>query len=305
MAAGENSVMILKVRSSNLDLAAYPQLQDLARFINTMTAQILAEMTGATVEPSSGRSGMAALAEAVADAPANAAAYVLPESGKTGAAIISVPPSFVAAFAESQFGGAFGADETENIPGPIELELLREFIERVRARINTYFRQNGHVAGPDLLSDSEIADSLDGLASRFDSAIFFSIEVVGTVAEGKEQPFAKVFFPMNMLERLGVLELQKKSAAPAETNDEWRPVMERNLLQLDLELGVVIDRYTAMISDLSRLEVGDIIPLSGNAQNALDITLRVNDGEVSLGKARLGVYKNKKAIKLESALSPQ
>lgn len=305
MTASENSVMTKKVRCSNLDLGAYPQLQELSKFVNLAAAQLLSEAIGAPVEADAVQSGMIELERAASEISPEAAVFTFPENARSNGAIVALAPSFVSSYAESQLGGGFSVQQEDKLLEIIEVELVREFVEALRIRINGYFRQNGFSSGFDILPSFQLADSLDVLASQGDTKVFFSVAVSGSVGETPSRPFASVFFPMNMLERLGVLEVQKKTVAPAEANDEWRAVMERNVLEFDLELGVILDRYTAMISDLSKLEVGDVVPLSENAQNALDISLRLSDGDVLLGKARLGVFKNKKAIKLEAALLPQ
>ena len=98
---------------------------------------------------------------------------------------------------------------------------------------------------------------------------------------------------------------ESMKSSDSEEHSHWRNNMGANINNSTLELDVIIDRFQSNLSDLSNLELGQVIPLDGGAEKCADIVLKTSRGPRLLGAGRLGTYKNMKAVKLEADLDPK
>jgi hypothetical protein len=70
-----------------------------------------------------------------------------------------------------------------------------------------------------------------------------------------------------------------------------------------ISLDAVLERMTLTIAECSRLEVGNILPLSNADANRLSLCAETINGSVDIGLGELGVWKRQRAVKLHTPIS--
>lgn len=303
MTAAESSVLSKKVKCSNLDISAYPQLEDFTNFFNYAVEQVLAETSRTAVGRIEGRATIAEGDAALALFPQYSVNYEIPASVEEETVLISLAPGFVVSLAESLLGAEFVLNAESSHPSPANIQLAQPFVAELDRKLNVYFTNNQLAAGRQLLgTPNAVSSAADGVKKSGESKFYFSICVNVKQESGDSIQIVTALFPIKVLEHIGLLEQRRKVFQHSESNQRWRSMMESNINGLEVELPVVLTKFKSLLSDLSRIDVGEIIPLEENAHNELDITLQTKQGVLTIGKARLGAFKRYKAVKLTTDL---
>ena len=289
------SVLAQKIKGVNFQPEAYPRLKELMKGFS--------EIVGAALETSYGQEEPDLKAEAARvegfDGDGGVV-YCFTSTDGGDAAALMFPAPFLKALSEASLGGAFDIKEKAATPSTLEQSLGEPFAVEALGAASSLLGAAGKRA-----SFRPIATETDpkALAKLFQDEAYFKIDIC-LHTEGKD-PAAVMscLFPMAFLERQGLLKQNPEKSAAA-VDAEWRAKMLKHVHASEIDIDVIMDRYTTLLSDLANLEIGQVVPLEGDAHKTLSLFLNTKDGPVPLGKGRLGTYKKKKAVKLTTDLAP-
>jgi len=81
------------------------------------------------------------------------------------------------------------------------------------------------------------------------------------------------------------------------------PTLRRSVRNSMLDLEVIIDQMSLTIADCSRLEIGQELPLPAGDRTKLSLVAKTIKGDENIAAGELGVWKNFKALKLNTPVS--
>ena len=306
MTAAESSVLSRKIAGSVFNVSAYPPLDELARSLCKMSAEFVLELTQSDILFDDPVSSMSDGEDEWANSFEHWSAFCLSAVGEETDSLILASPKFVAALGESMLGGAFAFQDAAAPPSSIEVELVRPFVVELVSRMNAYLEQTADESQFSSLRFLHAAESLDDATADVRSNSMLAIKLSARMGEeeGAGEAILSFHLPTTYVEKIGLLRQDRQPSSDNSANEEWRAKMQKNVSAMSVDLPIVIGKYTATLSELSRLEVGQVIALDENAHQSLDITLKTGDGPRLLGKGRLGAYKNHKAVKVTSEIAP-
>lgn len=303
MTAETNPILARKIKCASFDISIYPLLEDLAVFLGKNVIGTVFDFTQTPIELAAVNATMREGAAAFVDLDETAQCYRVGVGGEDDA-LLSLSPAFVAALSECLLGGSFVLSAEKATPGSVDRELAQMFVSSVVMNTGVYLQKNGagpRGAGFNLAHEPAAPEEC---AKAHPSTTFLTVEVRAKHSDDDSVALAVFYFPFKFLEKKKLLEKARKSILTAEDNTQWRADMSANIDQINVELDVTMGSYISTLSELSRLEVDQVIPLDENANAALDIILKTNKGALVLGQGKLGAFKKMKAVKLTTDLSP-
>ena len=292
------SVLAQKIKGSSFQPDAYPRLKELTNGF--------CEIVAAALEASYGQEELDLKAEAErveAFDGAGDVVYVFTSAEGGDIAALTFPAPFLKALSEASLGGAFALNENAAKPSALEQSLGEPFaMEALSAACSLLSPADAGVARASFRFTATETDP-KALAKLFDGQSYFKTDIRIHTEGSDPVHIISCLFPIEFLERRGLLK-QGKEKSTAAVDAEWREKMLKHVHASEIDIDVVMDRYTTLLSELAELEPGQIVPLEGDAHKTLSLHLNTEDGPVLLGKGRLGTYKKKKAVKLTTDLAP-
>lgn len=92
----------------------------------------------------------------------------------------------------------------------------------------------------------------------------------------------------------------KSSKLSDESNDAWADHMLDVVMKTEIELTPVLQTSNFTVAQLSRLEIGQVIPLEPDAHKSVVLNVSMGQDSQVLATGRLGALKGMKALKLAS-----
>lgn len=87
--------------------------------------------------------------------------------------------------------------------------------------------------------------------------------------------------------------------------DAWAEHMLDVVLDTEVQLTPQLFSSEFNVGELSRMQVGQVLPLNPNAHNNIELRLQSPTAKITLARARLGSWKGRKALKLLDDPSPE
>ncbi len=131
-----------------------------------------------------------------------------------------------------------------------------------------------------------------------DHADVLCIKVSLDIGEAARSGDFEMVFPYSTLDRIAARIRANARLAPNAAADAWAAHMVNVVLETELDLKPVLQAARYSVAELSRLEVGAVLPLEAGAQNNLDLRLELADRSIQIARAKLGAFKGSKALKL-------
>lgn len=289
------SLLAQKIKGANFQPEAYPRLKELMKGFG--------EIVAAALEASYGQEDLDLKAEGERvegfDG-AGGVVYCFTSADGGAPAALMFPAPFLKALSEASLGGAFDLKEQAATPSALEQSLGEPFAVEALGAASSLLGAAGKRASFRLIATETDPKAL---AKLFQGEAYFKIDI-RLHTEGRDPADAmSCLFPMEYLERHGLLKQNPEKSAAA-VDAEWRAKMLKHIHASEIDIDVIMDRYTTLLSDLANLEIGQVVPLEGDAHKTLSLYLTTKDGPTPLGKGRLGTYKKKKAVKLTTDLAP-
>lgn len=99
--------------------------------------------------------------------------------------------------------------------------------------------------------------------------------------------------------------LKKSSAiSAANTRDAWAGHMLDVILETPMEIRSVIHSSIYSVAEISRLEVGGVLPLHDDAHRSVAVQMELPGEPMTIARAQLGALKANKALKLKTDPDP-
>ncbi len=291
------SVLARKIKGASFQPDAYPRLKSLITRLGESVVAGL-EQTCGLDEPAVEAVGERADAVDGAGVVYDFAAA----DDRDQAAVIFTAP-FLKALSEACLGGEFALAGAAAAPSALERELGEPFASDMAGAAAAAVAEIGGAKTAAAFRLAGIKADAKAIARRFQGESLFRVDI-RLDADGEEPAGVMAFlFPMEFLERQGLFKSGAERKA-VKSDAIWRAKLLKQVHASQIDVDVIMDRYFAAVSDITNMEIGQVIPLEGGAHNALSLYLDTRDGPVPLGKGRLGTYKKKKAVKLTTDLNP-
>lgn len=292
------SVMAQKIKGASFQADAYPRLKDLM--------QGLCEIVSAALDASFGQEDVELHAEGERidyfDA-GQGVVYCFSSIEASEHAALIFPASFLKALSEASLGGEFELDENATAPSTLEQSLGEPFATEALAAASSLLISPSAEFQKVNFRFTGVESDPKALGKMFSGQSFFKVSV-SLREDGKAGAnVVSCLFPYEFLEQQGLLKQGAEKSA-ANVNAEWRTKMLKHIHAAEIEIDVIMDQYMTPVSELANLEIGQVVPLEGDAHKTLSLYLNTKDGPVPLGKGRLGTFKKKKAVKLTTKLDP-
>ncbi len=228
--------------------------------------------------------------------------FVANSSREAGSVFVSVSSRVAGAIAEAIFGGALTLEDTGSATTSVDAVILTLILNDVLVRLNNYgfpkAELNRVQAVARVAPISYSAKDVTGI----EKLTLCNISIDLNNGDENAETAINFHFPMGYLESHGLLEKGRKRDANGDEDSHWRHELTENVVNSEIELDIILDTYEAKLSALTTLKIGEVIPLSSNADKISNIVLNTASGAQLIGTGRLGAYKTNKAIKLLSAL---
>lgn len=300
-AAGDG-ILAKKVKSASFDISLYPHFEGLSGFIGKKSAALLSASARIAALPRDPAASMETLQKTQDALPENVAAYWYGDGADGHALLICLSPKFLAALSEALLGGAFVEPEEAPAPTALDTELAQVFVNAMVKDIDVRLLEALSPSNSGALTLTRSTITRKSIFKDVLVSAFFKLDITFKFENEDFQSAMALYFPVEYLERRGLLAQIRKSALGTNTNTKWHADMLENVRHLEIELPVMIGNYKMTLSDLSRLEVGQFIPLEEGAHNALDVTLKTDKGVVTICQGQLGTFKKNKAAKVVSGV---
>ena len=307
MEDNQSAILLKKIESACFELTAYPCLEDLSENLAKECLGILSDVSGGAAIQLQSVSASAKECERLLQEAEEAerALYFCELKNTNYACFASMASHVAAALSEAMLGGEFKIPDEGEKATSVDVAVLLSVVNRLMTFFGGYEYPNnwsGEIASPAPAKRISASDNeVKGL--RADAFCTLSLDIGIEPATAKSA--LSFHLPIEFLEERGLLATGRKRNADAGENSRWRTDMTSNIHRSEIELDFVLDTYKTQLSELSNLEVGQVIPLSDNPERAIDIVLKTTNGQCVIGAGRLGACREAKAIKITSPLDPK
>ena len=304
MESEQASLLGRKIECARFDLAFYPLLSELSSILGNACASVLAEKCRQEVSLRGVSTTMRARQNTFEDFPEGAALYKASGADETDATLICMSSTLANTASVCFLGGGFAFSESEAGITTLDLDLAQIIVDGVISQLNTHLMSRGKsdfVRNLDEIQ-SNVVD--EDILKTIPASILFGVKSELEIGETAARETVSLYFPVSLIERLGFLEKVRPNANEAAQQTQWQTDILANIEQSRIDLEVELCRHKTTISELSRLDVGQFVPLDGVSLGGLDIMLRTESDLMRLGTGRLGKYNKLKAVRLNSDLHP-
>ncbi len=293
-----------KIESASIDVSIFPRLEELASALAEVCVVAISDATKIPVQLIKMNTSMADGQLALGDLQEGAPLYGAVVADTDQVIFVALTPGFTASLSESLLGGAFTPPGEDACPTDLDIALARPTIDGFLTPLCAIPPEDAGLRREGVLHPVEVTDIEATLVSSQHDAAFINLSFDLSFEETVVPGVVTMHLPTDFLDCRGLLTTIRKRTAVEGENSRWRKEMEANINQSDIELDIVLDRHKATLSELSKLEVGQIIPLANKADHSLDITMATNAGRCSIGTGRLGAFEKSKAVKISSLQDP-
>jgi len=297
------AVLTKKVRSASFDISNFPVLENLAEYAGKKCASGLSDAANVVVRPLKTKTSMRDAQPALDGLSKSTNYYWFGDRLDDHAMLVGLSPNFLSALSEALLGGGFEMSDEEASPTLLDSKLAQMFVVDMADNIIRYLAGKLPNIRPEEYEFKKSATSAKSTLKGFQTSALFSMAIEVMVEEDKLSSFLTFHFSTEFLERNEMLAPAAKSSIVAGDNTQWYADMLDNVNHTAIDLSVMIGKYTMTLSELSKLEVDQIIPLEENAHNALDVNIKTDEGIFTLCKGKLGTFKKNKAVKVVSQVS--
>lgn len=150
-------------------------------------------------------------------------------------------------------------------------------------------------------AQSPLCDS-DSVVGGFDNASRY-LRVDIALEFGGDISILKVMYGFDFIQKHAQAELRHEEVRKQKACQQSPKALNASVRASAISLDAVLERMTLTIAECSRLEVGNILPLSNADANRLSLCAETINGSVDIGLGELGVWKRQRAVKLHTPIS--
>ena len=126
------------------------------------------------------------------------------------------------------------------------------------------------------------------------------VQVSLDIGEAARSGNFDVVLPFSTIDMIMAKLKKAESLTPSAASDAWAAHMLNVVLDSEVALTSVVQTMNCSVGEIEHLEIGDTIKLVDDVRNGVDVQMELPGEDMSLASARLGAFKNQKALKLSS-----
>ncbi len=273
----------------------------LLKHVSKSAQTVFTELLQGEVEVKAKAGGSRRLVSLLAGAPDPGVYYWVTDDEGAPALLVTVSGPFAALLTERLLGGPLRAPEGEAPATRLEFDMAGSLVDVITPALNAVIAKCAPSAPAEPLGGKRGLTSplvaMNEIEELEMAAIAIDLEFAGATAPTA----AQLLFVRSFLQRLGLIETE---GGGSETAPAWSGGLKRNLLAAEIPLAAIVARIPSTVGDLSRLEIGQVLELGGDALGALDLVAATEKGPAVIAKGRLGAFMSKKAVKLTTPVDP-
>ena len=304
MSDSQSSILSAKIESASFDLSQYPRLVELNNALGKALAIALTQEANVSTEFEESTAQMRDPRPTFSVMPNGTAIILVTDESISSFALISVSPILVSALSERSLSGEFEPTASEATPTKLDFELSQIFFDAAIALIDKTLPAGERPSELGPLDRARIYDETDDLLREIHTAGLFNMSFDFKFEEELVEGLVTYHFPAELLDRFGLLKSGRVNQIVSE-NTRWFSDMLTNVRESEVELDIVLDRYKSSFNQLSKLNIGDVVPLTPDAHEGMGIMLDTASGLMKIGTGKLGVLEEQKAVKLTQDLEVQ
>ncbi len=293
-----------KIESASIDISIFPRLEELTSTLAEACVAVISDATKKSVQIVQMNTNMTDGRHALEGVQEGAPLYGAAAAYVNQVIFVTLASGFTASLSESLLGGVFTTPEEGVHPTDLDIALARPTIDSFLEPLNAIPPEDVNILQEHTLHPAAVTAIEEEMVTSQHEAAYINLSFDLSFEETLAPGVVTVHLPIEFLECRGLLTTVRKRTVVEGDNSRWRQEMEANISQSDIELDIVLDRYKATLSELSKLEVGQIIQLASKADRSLDITMDTSAGRCSIGSGRLGTFGKSKAVKVSSLQDP-
>jgi Type III flagellar switch regulator (C-ring) FliN C-term len=144
------------------------------------------------------------------------------------------------------------------------------------------------------------AEAREAAGHFLDTSRYLTTNFIGDLAGGRVQ--LSLIFALDFVQKNAHAH-QVSSAKPPRSTPRGVDALKASVRATRVPLDAVIDRVTLSVGQISRLQCGQLIAISGFDPNKIALCTETVDGPLELGWGEMGVWKTQRALKLTQPLS--
>ena len=291
----KQNILVKKIRQTNFDNSAFPHLDGLTSNILQLATLSMYELTAQSFEFVASDITMQNKNAIQADVNSEACYFRLEGTSEDEFMLVELSQTFLVSLSQSLLGCGLTAVK-DVAPTELDYSLISIFLEKFAQRFSICDSHEPIEAPLFALAPINLCDSGAELLDKATAKTFLSVYL--DISIESENINALVFhFPLDFIEKCGLLENLVLTHENDGDETHWRKVMKANVAATPIDLCVTLDRFEMALSAIPKLKIGDLIPLD-KFDRCVDLNLQTVDGELTIGSGILGAAQNKKAVKL-------
>lgn len=132
-------------------------------------------------------------------------------------------------------------------------------------------------------------------------ARYVLVEIEVPLEESKTS--LKLFFDYDILKQYLAVLATKTSTDSGSIELKKHSMIRKSLHKSDIRIDAVLERLHMSLGACSRLKIGQTLPLVNADQSSISIAVETVSGSTDISQGRLGLWKQKRAIKLSAPIS--
>lgn len=296
------SLLNQKIKCASFDAAIYPHLSDLSDRLVKLSVAALSRSINTQVTPNGVALNMGDGKSTLTNLQDNSVFYWIVDALGMETILVSVNPVLGNPLCECFLGAEFEFATSPSSEDRPDAEMVRLFVEEFVPSLNGCSLQDPSDVSVDGFRISKSMSAVQEVLKGQNVSMLFSVSIGLKVGDHMERDLLAFHLPVENLERRGLLEFAKRADAGDSDRSQWSTDLYNGVFSGEIDLPVILSKFKSTVGDLSRLEVGQMLPLEENAQHALELMLPMEEEMVSVAKGRLGALKDNKAIKLTTEL---
>jgi flagellar motor switch protein FliM len=295
-----NAILRRKIEQSRVSVSSYPKLNVLAATHARETAARVRALFNTLADVKTEASAVIRCGRYLRGLPTPSVLGVLEVDGVANSAAFHMDAELVSHVIDLSLGGdpAIDSSYPDRMPTLIDLAMCGRFanavLEAFGRAVATVCR--GKSLGLMRVTRFETTPQMANIAPERSEVLIINQRV--EVGESTRNGFFELVLPLSVVDPIKPDLMQHFGSPSALNSDLWEAHLRRSLMNADLPLDAVIDSQRVPLSVLSRMRVGDVVKLSQNAIDEVELVIRVKGGKRTLANCRLGAKGNLKAVKL-------
>lgn len=295
-----NAILRRKIEQSRVSVSSYPKLSVLAAQHARETAARVRSLFNTLADVKTEASAVIRCGRYLRGLPTPSVLGVLEVDGVPNAAAFHLDTELVSHVVDLSLGGDPSIDSAypDRLPTMIDLAMCGRFAEAI---LETFDRAvavvcRGKSLGKMRCTRFETTPQMANIAPERSEVLIINQRV--ELGESTRNGFFELVLPLSVVDPIKS-DLMQHFGSPSALNSEmWERHFRHSLMRSGMPLDAVIDRQPVSLSALANLKVGDVLKLSHNALNAIELVMRTRDGQSRLAQCHLGAKGNFKALKL-------